>query len=251
MKITDALRDRTALASLLDPEHPRYVTARQIDRKRARDEWHRHRFVAEVMRANLEEIPRADLEFLRFGTVEDIRTGDLYRLRRDGLVDLEYTNAVAYYVGADSVPVLLERPPGPQTRAELEQTAGGTRAAAEHKAPPARVDEPVSGRRDKLWYLRNDRGGEVAELDIQLDRIDIEIDGLRALRYEETKAKLERLGFDTSKYRPPPRRLVSEQRCINHVRPDDDVEAIVIAGKERESGSTLDRLYADHVLNCR
>ena len=109
----------------------------------------------------------------------------------------------------------------------------------------------MSDRRDKLWYLINDRGGEVAELDIRLDCIDMEIDGLRALRYQETKAKLERLGFDTANYRPPPQLRSFEQRCRSHVRPDDDVEAIVIAAKERESGSTLDRLYADHVLTSR
>jgi hypothetical protein len=103
----------------------------------------------------------------------------------------------------------------------------------------------VSDRRDKLWYLINDRGGEVAELDIRLDCIDMEIDGLRALRYEETKAKLERLGFDTAKYRPPPQLRSFEQRCTNHVRPDDDVEALIVAAKGSEE-SALDRVYREH-----
>ena len=79
MKIADALRDRTALSALLDPADQRYVTGSPEDRKRARDEWHRHRYAAQVMRSDLEEIPRADLAPLRFGVVEDTRTGAFYR----------------------------------------------------------------------------------------------------------------------------------------------------------------------------
>jgi hypothetical protein len=92
----------------------------------------------------------------------------------------------------------------------------------------------MSTPRDKLWYRPHDQDGPVAELDIRLDCIDIEIDALRRLRYEETKAKLEQLGIDTSKYCPPPPPLLaSEQRCTNNLRPNDDIEAIVIAAKER------------------
>lgn len=35
----------------------------------------------------------------------------------------------------------------------------------------------------------------------------------------------------------------SEQRCTNHLRPDDDIEALVIAATE----SPLDRLYREHL----
>ncbi len=93
----------------------------------------------------------------------------------------------------------------------------------------------MSARRDKLWYWLHDQDGQVAELDIKLDRIDIEIDGLRRIQYEETKAKLEQLGIDTSNYRPPPHIHRSEQRCSNHLRPDDDIGALVAAAQERRS----------------
>ena len=96
--------------------------------------------------------------------------------------------------------------------------------------------------RDKLWYLLHP-DDRVTELDIKLDRIDIEIDGLRRIRYEETKARLEALGIDVSNYRPPPPLTEREQRCRNHIRPDDDVEAIVTAAKQ----SPLDRLYREHL----
>lgn len=101
----------------------------------------------------------------------------------------------------------------------------------------------MSARRDKLWYWLHDQDGQVAELDIKLDRIDIEIDGLRRIQYEETKAKLEQLGIDTSNYRPPPHIHRSEQRCSNHLRPDDDIGALVTAAQERP----LDRAYREHL----
>jgi hypothetical protein len=101
----------------------------------------------------------------------------------------------------------------------------------------------MSAQRDKLWYLLHDRDGRVAELDIKLDRLDIEIDGLQRSRYEETKTKLEKLGIDTSNYRPPPPLLASEQRCLNHIRPDDDIEALVIAATE----TPLDRAYREYL----
>ncbi len=101
----------------------------------------------------------------------------------------------------------------------------------------------MSARRDKLWYWLHDQDGQVAELDIKLDRIDIEIDCLRRIQYEETKAKLEQLGIDTSNYRPPPHIHRSEQRCSNHLRPDDDIGALVTAAQERP----LDRAYREHL----
>ena len=83
----------------------------------------------------------------------------------------------------------------------------------------------------------------MAALDIKLDRIDIEIDGLQRIRYAEVKARLEALGINTSNFRPPPPMLEHEQRCTRHLRDDDDFEALVRAAKE----SPLDRLYREHV----
>jgi hypothetical protein len=70
--------------------------------------------------------------------------------------------------------------------------------------------------RDKLWYWLHDQDGRVAELDIKLDILDAEIHALQTIKHEETRTKLERLGFDVSNYRPPPPLLPSEQRCLNH-----------------------------------
>ena len=103
------------------------------------------------------------------------------------------------------------------------------------------MDEPMSAPRDKLWYWLHDQDGQVAELEIKLDRLDIEIDGLQRIRYEETKERLEQLGIDTSNYRPAPPLLASEQRCTNHLRDDDDIEALVIAATE----TPLDRTYRE------
>lgn len=101
----------------------------------------------------------------------------------------------------------------------------------------------MSAQRNKLWYWLNDKDGKVAELDIELDCLDIEIAGLRRIQYEETKAKLERLGLDTTNYRPSPLPLRGEQRCINHFIDGDDIEALVIAASERP----LDRAYREHI----
>lgn len=70
------------------------------------------------VRSDLEESPRT-VQPLRFGVVEDAKTGRFFRQRRDGLVDLQFTNATAYYIDGAGTPVLLEPPPGPKTRAEL------------------------------------------------------------------------------------------------------------------------------------
>jgi hypothetical protein len=66
---------------------------------------------------------------------------------------------------------------------------------------------------------------------------------MQRVRHEETKAKLERLGFDTSNYRPPPPLLASEQRRRNHIQPDDDIEAIIVAAKE----TALDHAYREYL----
>ena len=139
MKITDVFRDRTALTTLLDPSHPRSVTGSEEDRKQARAEWHQQRFTAEVMRSGLPEIPRADIAHQRFGVVEDTRNGTFFRARRDGLIDLHHTQAIAYYCDEAGTPILLERPPGAQTRAELEaqQTEREQRRAEQAAAVPS------------------------------------------------------------------------------------------------------------------
>jgi transposase len=72
MKMTDIFRDRAAMNTLLDPADPKYVTGSEEDRKQARAEWHRQRFIAEVMRSSLPEIPRSNLQPLRFGTLEEL-----------------------------------------------------------------------------------------------------------------------------------------------------------------------------------
>lgn len=122
MRIVDALKDRVALATLLDPSDPKYVTGSEEDRQQARAEWHRHRYIAEVMRSDLTEVPRSNLEPFRHRTLEDTTTGTFYQPRLDGLIDLNYIpDAIAYYIDASGLPVLLEEPSGPKTRAELEQ----------------------------------------------------------------------------------------------------------------------------------
>ena len=47
----------STIKDMLDPNHARYVTGTPEDRERARREWHRQRFIAQVMRSDLEEIP--------------------------------------------------------------------------------------------------------------------------------------------------------------------------------------------------
>ena len=111
----------STITEFLDPSHERYATGTPEDRERARREWRQNRFTAQVMSSGMNEIPRSDIAALRFGVVEDTRTGTFYRVRRDGLIDLEWTNANAYFVDAAGAPVLLEQPPGPKNRAELEQ----------------------------------------------------------------------------------------------------------------------------------
>ncbi len=110
--------------SMLDPSNPIYVTGTEEDRKRARDQWHRDRFLAQLLRSSLPEISRASLVDRRFGIVEDTTDGRLYRARRDEIGDLEYaTGVIAYYRTEAGVPVLLEEPPPghPQTVDEERQ----------------------------------------------------------------------------------------------------------------------------------
>ena len=98
--------------------------------------------------------------------------------------------------------------------------------------------------RDKLWYLLNDPSGEIAEIERRLDRLDIEIDGRRRLASEENRERLERLGVDVSNHKPAPHLHPSELRCTNHLRPDDDVEQLIIEAKR----SKLDRAYDEFIV---
>ena len=98
----------------------------------------------------------------------------------------------------------------------------------------------MSDGRDALWYLMNDRTGEIAALDRELDRLDWEINYERRRRHEETRERLERLGYDVSDYKPLPYIHPSEQRCRAH--PPEDIEAFVTDAKL----SLLDRAWAEH-----
>ena len=100
----------------------------------------------------------------------------------------------------------------------------------------------MSAGRDKLWYLVHDRGGELREIDIELDVIDLEINALQRIGHEETKARLDALGIDTSKFRPPPPLHRSEQRCTNHPA-GDEIESLILEAQE----SKLDKVYREHL----
>ena len=64
----------------------------------------------------------------------------------------------------------------------------------------------ASEARAKLAQLRRDPSGELAKLELRLDVLDAEIDLEGRVRFQETKEKLERAGFDVSNYRPTPPR---------------------------------------------
>jgi hypothetical protein len=108
-------------AAMLDPADPRFVTGTEEDREAARREWHKQRFLAQLQRSELPELPLEHLAFGRFGGVEDTRDGRLYTRRPDELADLDYaTGVVAYYLDEHGSPHLLEEPHGPQSRQALE-----------------------------------------------------------------------------------------------------------------------------------
>jgi hypothetical protein len=107
---------------MLNPTDPVFVVGSPQEQAQARAEWHRQRLIAQLMRAdNVKEIPRADLRAFHAGVLEDTRTGEFYRPRRDGVIDLQYTQAVAYFFDAAGSPIVLERPSGIQNRAEFEE----------------------------------------------------------------------------------------------------------------------------------
>ena len=72
------MSDRRFLGALRDPSDSVFVTGSQEEQATAREEWRRQRFIAELMKSNLPEIPRSRLDFGRH-TITDTATGDLYR----------------------------------------------------------------------------------------------------------------------------------------------------------------------------
>jgi hypothetical protein len=87
----------------------------------------------------------------------------------------------------------------------------------------------------------HDRDGEVAAVERELDILDWEVNALRRMRHDELKARLDALGFDTSRYRPPPRVHESERRSVHHFDDErDDIEDVIT--KAKRAGS-LDELY--------
>jgi hypothetical protein len=120
--------DRASLATLLDPSNAVYVEGDEQSRKQARDAWHRHRYVGQVMSSSLEELPASTLKPRPFGILEG-EDGRLYRPRRDGLIDVSYVpTAIAYFCDSTGLPILLEPAPGAATRAEAEEQQAARRA---------------------------------------------------------------------------------------------------------------------------
>jgi hypothetical protein len=72
-----------------------------------RDEILRQQHLRIAHTSGWEEIPRAHIEHGRYGLVTDTRDGRTFSLVR-GLVDAQYTPAVAYYIDATGAPVFLE-----------------------------------------------------------------------------------------------------------------------------------------------
>lgn len=99
---------------------------------------------------------------------------------------------------------------------------------------------------DKLTDLMRDPTGEVAELALRLDVLDTQIWDERFLQYQETKAKLDALGIDTTRFSPPPRPARAEQRSTRHFGASDDIGELIAAAKEE---SPLDRLYREHLAD--
>ena len=231
---------------VIDLADHRFVEGTEESRRQAREEAAEqirlYQAQALAMRSQLPEIPRSEITPRRFGMIRRPRA--VLRRIRGQVSDPPRSSAVAFFVDSADEIVWLERP-GSGTRTRAASTAAGraraTRRPAEATAP---VDEPMSAPpRDKLWYWLHDQDGQVAEIERRLDRLDVEIDALTRVRFEETKARLEQLGIDVSNYKPPPHIHRSEQRCTNHLRPADDVEALIVAAQE----GPLDLLYREHV----
>ena len=126
MRLVDELKDGALARAILDPANPRLVVGSEEERAEARREWHQARFTREVFNSKLPEIPRSSLEPVRGlrRYLEDVASpdGDFYVVHGGASVDLTYAKSiVAYFVDAAGIPVLLERPTGVKSRAELEQ----------------------------------------------------------------------------------------------------------------------------------
>jgi hypothetical protein len=91
----------------------------------------------------------------------------------------------------------------------------------------------------------HDSDDRLADTEKKLDLIDYAIHDELWLKWRETKQRLERIGFDVSRYRPPPR---SPSRSAHHLRADDDVERLVVDA-QRSARPALDRLYEQHVAS--
>ena len=114
MRTTDAARD------LARPRSPKVVTGSPEDRRQARDEWHRHRYTAEVMRST----------WRRSRAQTSSRCGSGWSRTRDGHRSasaarrpdrLRFTNAVAYFVDAAASPSCSSDRARTANRAELER----------------------------------------------------------------------------------------------------------------------------------
>lgn len=121
MRLHDSLRSLEEIRRALDPSDARFATGTEAEQAEARAEWRRQRRNHEIFASKLQELSRSELAFSRRGFVEHLPSGDYYRVAQGELVDMAYTGAVAYFVNEGGDGVLLERPTGIKTRAELEQ----------------------------------------------------------------------------------------------------------------------------------
>ena len=161
------------------------------------------------MQSGKPELARSDLVPAHLGLLEHEPTGDFYAPSLAEQTGEQYDSFEAFIIERSGDVTFLERPasPGRRSRAELEERAqpeGG-----------AMIDQGVA--RTKLENLMRDKDGQIAELALKLDLLDAAIWDERLLQYQETKARLERIGVDVSKFRPPPRPGRAEQRSAQHV----------------------------------
>jgi len=108
----------------------------QERQQRAAEELRREQRLRIAQKAGMAEIPRGELR--RFGPyLERAATGELFHVSRGEVFDQGHDVASAYYHDAGGGLVFLQRPQGPQTRAEFE----AQRAERERRRqmPPARL----------------------------------------------------------------------------------------------------------------
>jgi hypothetical protein len=82
----------------------------------------------------------------------------------------------------------------------------------------------------------------------EIDKLNIELDGRRRIRYGETRALLAQLGFDVSRFRPPPRMLACEQHCSRWPTERDYLQYEAMKEHRREVGPAPDSLGAGQVV---